>query len=104
MGFLWKLSKFAIKVGLVAGAVKISIDNDIWSLNNVKVGIRFVPKKLKKYILPGTIVFPEQLPSPREVQLEVGSRWNNGVDKVFTTIENVPSSINTVANRMINNK
>lgn len=37
MGFLWKTTKLGIKVGLVAGAVKLSIDNDVWSTNNVKV-------------------------------------------------------------------
>ncbi|CAI5437554.1 unnamed protein product [Caenorhabditis angaria] len=102
MGFLWKTAKLGIKVGLVAGAVKLSIDNDIWSTNNVKGSELY--QKLKKYIVPGTLVFPEQLPSKQEVQLEVGGRWNNAVDTVFTSIENVPSSLNTAANRIINNK
>ncbi|CCD73388.1 MICOS complex subunit MIC13 [Caenorhabditis elegans] len=102
MGFLWKTAKLGIKVGLVAGAVKLSIDNDIWSTNNVKGSELY--QKLKKYILPGTVVFPEQLPTVEDVQLKAGGKWNSAVDSVFTTIENVPSSVNTVANRLINNK
>ncbi|KAF1769527.1 hypothetical protein GCK72_001344 [Caenorhabditis remanei] len=102
MGFLWKTAKLGLKVGLVAGAVKLSIDNDIWSTNNVKGSELY--QKLKKYILPGTVVFPQQLPTVEDVQLKAGGTWNNAVDSVFTTIENVPSSVNTVANRLINNK
>ncbi|CAB3408252.1 unnamed protein product [Caenorhabditis bovis] len=102
MGFFWKTAKFGIRVGLVVGAIKLSIDNDIWSTNNVKGSELY--QKLKKYIVPGTLVFPEQLPSKQDVELEVGGRWNNGVDKVFNAIEKVPSSLNTVANRLINNK
>ncbi|KAK6038384.1 hypothetical protein COOONC_24111 [Cooperia oncophora] len=102
MGFLWSLSKFSIKVALVAGAVKLSIDNDIWSLSTTNGADLY--SKLKQYILPGTVVFPEKLPTVEEVRIGAERRWNNGVDKVFTAVENAPSSLNTVANRLINNK
>ncbi|KAK5971674.1 MICOS complex subunit MIC13 [Trichostrongylus colubriformis] len=102
MGFLWSVSKFSIKVALVAGAVKLSIDNDIWSLSTASGANLY--RKLKQYIVPGTIVFPENLPSVEEVQTDVGHAWNNGVEKVFTAVQSAPSSINAVANRMIGNK
>ncbi|WKX90070.1 hypothetical protein Q1695_009143 [Nippostrongylus brasiliensis] len=102
MGFLWSLSKFSIKVALVAGAVKLSVDNDIWSLNTTSGADLY--RKLKEYIIPGTIVFPEKLPSVEDVQVDATQMWNKGVDKVFSAIENAPSSLNTAANRMINNK
>nr|CDJ95379.1 Hypothetical protein CBG22669 [Haemonchus contortus] len=102
MGFLWSVSKFSIKVALVAGAVKLSVDNNIWSLNTTSGANLY--NQLKQYILPGTIVFPENLPSVEEVQTDLGRAWNNGIDKVFTAVENAPESFNAVANRMINNK
>ena len=51
--------RFAAKVGLVAGAVKLSIDNDVWSLKTEKGSETY--DKLKKYILPGTIVYREKV-------------------------------------------
>ncbi|CAI4221785.1 unnamed protein product [Auanema sp. JU1783] len=102
MGILWKLSKVGIRVGLVVGAVKLSYDHDIWSLNTVKGSDLY--NQIKKYIVPGTIVYADKLPSVEEVQVKVGTSWNNGVTKVFDSIETAPSSLNTVANRLINNK
>ncbi|GMT01153.1 hypothetical protein PENTCL1PPCAC_23327, partial [Pristionchus entomophagus] len=102
MGFMWKTGKILLRVGLVAGAIKISLDNDIWSLRTEKGSDLY--EKLKKYIVPGTIVYREKLPSVGDVQTEVGGRWNNGVNKVFSAVENAPSSLNTVANGLINNK
>ncbi|ETN76107.1 hypothetical protein RB195_004944 [Necator americanus] len=102
MGYLWKISRFTVKVALVAGAVKLSIDNNIWSLDTARGADLYA--KLKEYIIPGTIVYPEKLPSVEEVTTDVERCWNKGVDKVFSTIQNAPSSLNTVANRMINNK
>ncbi|VDO29310.1 unnamed protein product [Heligmosomoides polygyrus] len=94
--------RFSVKVAAVGGAVKLSIDNNIWSLNTSRGADLY--SKLKEYILPGTIVFPENLPSLEEIKTDAGRYWNCGVDKVFTTIENAPKSMNVVANRMINNK
>ncbi|VDL69696.1 unnamed protein product [Nippostrongylus brasiliensis] len=38
-------------------------------------------RKLKEYIIPGTIVFPEKLPSVEDVQVDATQMWNKGVDK-----------------------
>ncbi|KAL6729449.1 hypothetical protein ANCDUO_24886 [Ancylostoma duodenale] len=102
MGFFWSFSRFAVKTALVAGAIKLSIDNDIWSLNTTNGADLY--EKLRKYIVPGTIVYPEQLPSVEEVTTDIERVWNKGVDKVFTTLQHAPSNLNTAANRMINNK
>ncbi|PAV72779.1 hypothetical protein WR25_15286 [Diploscapter pachys] len=99
MGFLWRVTKFTARVALVAGAVKLSLDNDVWSLNTVKGSDLYC--RLKEYILPGTIVYPQKLPSKEEVLSEAGSSWNSGVDRVFNVIENVPSSTQQVANGII---
>uniref|UniRef100_A0A0K0DEC2 MICOS complex subunit MIC13 n=1 Tax=Angiostrongylus cantonensis TaxID=6313 RepID=A0A0K0DEC2_ANGCA len=88
MGFLWSLSKFSIKVALVAGAVKLSIDSGVWSLDNENGANLY--NKVKRYILPGTIVFPKKAPSVDEVQLNVAQCWNNSVDRVSANI--CPSS------------
>ena len=50
---------FAAKVGIVAGAIKLSIDNDVWSLKTEKGSETY--ENLKKYILPGTIVYREKV-------------------------------------------
>ncbi|KAK6023300.1 hypothetical protein OSTOST_10918 [Ostertagia ostertagi] len=77
----YDFNTLSIKVALVAGAVKLSIDNDIWSLSTTSGANLY--QKLKQYIVPGTIVFPENLPSVEEVQSDVGRIWNSGVDKVL---------------------
>ncbi|KAE9421261.1 hypothetical protein Angca_001117 [Angiostrongylus cantonensis] len=102
MGFLWSLSKFSIKVALVAGAVKLSIDSGVWSLDNENGANLY--NKVKRYILPGTIVFPKKAPSVDEVQLNVAQCWNNSVDRVLAAIHNAPSSLSTVVNNAINSK
>ncbi|CAJ0577470.1 unnamed protein product, partial [Mesorhabditis spiculigera] len=102
MGFLWRLSKLGLRVGLVAGAIKISYDNDIWSLRTEK-GAKLY-QTTKELIVPGTIVYKEKLPSVDEVKGKVGGCWNTGVDKTFNMIENAPASLNTVTNSLINNK
>ncbi|EPB72314.1 hypothetical protein ANCCEY_08597 [Ancylostoma ceylanicum] len=79
MGFFWSFSRFAVKTALVAGAIKLSIDNDIWSLNTTNGADLY--EKLRKYIVPGTIVYPEQLPSVEEVTTDIERVWNKGVDK-----------------------
>ncbi|KAJ1364862.1 hypothetical protein KIN20_025050 [Parelaphostrongylus tenuis] len=102
MGLLWSLTKFSAKVALVAGAVKLSIDSDVWSLNNANGANLY--NDVKRDILPGTIVFPEEVPSIDEIQLNVAQCWNHGVDRVLTAIQNAPSSFNAVVNKAINGK
>lgn len=51
--------RVGVKVGVVAGAVKLSVDQDIWSLNTNK-GAR-VYANLQEHVVPGTIVFPEKV-------------------------------------------
>ncbi|VDM53018.1 unnamed protein product [Angiostrongylus costaricensis] len=92
MGFLWSL--FSIKVALVAGAVKLSIDSDVWSLDNENGANLY--NNVKRYILPGTVVFPKKIPSIDEVQLDVAQCWNNGIDRV--------SAVNKTAKIVIINK
>ncbi|KHJ85383.1 hypothetical protein OESDEN_14893 [Oesophagostomum dentatum] len=58
MGFFLSFSRFAVKTALVAVAVKLSIDNNVWSLNTTNGADLY--EKLKKYIVPGTIVYPEK--------------------------------------------
>uniref|UniRef100_A0A0M3HQM2 MICOS complex subunit MIC13 n=1 Tax=Ascaris lumbricoides TaxID=6252 RepID=A0A0M3HQM2_ASCLU len=91
MGVFWQLVRVGVKVGVVAGAVKLSVDQDIWSLNTNK-GAR-VYANLQEHVVPGTIVFPEKLPSREEVRRSVGGAWNCGVDAFFTGLEKMPSFI-----------
>uniref|UniRef100_A0AC35G7U2 MICOS complex subunit MIC13 n=1 Tax=Panagrolaimus sp. PS1159 TaxID=55785 RepID=A0AC35G7U2_9BILA len=98
MGFLWSLTKVGIKIGLVVGAVKLSIDNDVWSLKTENGSNGY--EKLKKYILPGTIVYKEKLPSPEEVKINAGSRWNSSVNSVFEYLNSAPARINSGINSL----
>ncbi|CAJ0593483.1 unnamed protein product [Cylicocyclus nassatus] len=100
MGFFLSFTRFAAKTALVAVAVKLSIDNDIWSLNTSNGADLY--EKLKKHIVPGTIVYPEKLPSAEQLATDVERVWNKGVDKVISTIEKAPSNLNNFANRVIN--
>ncbi|KJH51179.1 hypothetical protein DICVIV_02641 [Dictyocaulus viviparus] len=102
MGLLWSISKFSIKVALVSGAVKLSIDSDVWSTNNENGA--FLYNTIKEYVLPGTVVFRESFPSLDEVKSNVAQYWNNGVDRVFMAFESAPASFRTVVNQVIDNK
>uniref|UniRef100_A0A7E4UNX3 MICOS complex subunit MIC13 n=1 Tax=Panagrellus redivivus TaxID=6233 RepID=A0A7E4UNX3_PANRE len=98
MGVLWGLTKAGVKVGLVVAAVKLSVDNDVWSLRTEKGSD--VYEKLKKYILPGTIVYKEKLPSTEEVQLDFGTRWNNGINAIFNILNATPARLNSGVNSL----
>ncbi|KHN83902.1 hypothetical protein Tcan_11334 [Toxocara canis] len=91
MGVFWPLVRVAVKVGVVGGAVKLSVDHDIWSLNTDKGA--HVYASLQEHVVPGTIVFPEELPSREELRRDVGGAWNRGVDAFFTGVERMPSFI-----------
>ncbi|KAI1722337.1 protein QIL1 domain-containing protein [Ditylenchus destructor] len=79
------------RIALVAGAVKLSLDNDVWS-TTTKAGSNTY-EKLKKEIVPGTFVYHEQLPSKEEVCSNAASCWNDNVNKTFDYINSVPSRI-----------
>ncbi|VDN53694.1 unnamed protein product [Dracunculus medinensis] len=58
MAILLKLIRVGAKVGVVVFAVKVSLDNDIWSLSTEK-GANLC-EQLKERIIPGTIVYPQK--------------------------------------------
>ncbi|CAD5206540.1 unnamed protein product [Bursaphelenchus okinawaensis] len=91
MGFLSWLTKSGIRLAAVAGAVKISIDQNVWTLEPA-VG-ETVYDNFTKNIVNGTVVYKEKLPSCEEVQSEVGSKWNKNVNCAFHYINNAPELI-----------
>ncbi|KAK0425578.1 hypothetical protein QR680_009270 [Steinernema hermaphroditum] len=98
MGFMGRLLKIGVKWGMVVGAVKLSIDQEVWSLKTERGSELY--SKLKEYILPGTIVYREKLPSPEEVHLNVGSKWNDGINSVFSGINRFPATLNAAVNSL----
>uniref|UniRef100_A0A1I7ZRW9 MICOS complex subunit MIC13 n=1 Tax=Steinernema glaseri TaxID=37863 RepID=A0A1I7ZRW9_9BILA len=98
MGFTSRLLKTGVKWGVVVGAVKLSIDQEVWSLNTERGSELY--SKLKQYILPGTIVYREKLPSPEEVHLNVGSKWNGVIDSIFGYANSFPSTLNSAVNSL----
>ena len=48
-------------MAVVAAVVKVSADNNVWSLDTVRGSETY--SKLKTYILPGTIVYKEKVSS-----------------------------------------
>uniref|UniRef100_A0A914VU67 MICOS complex subunit MIC13 n=1 Tax=Plectus sambesii TaxID=2011161 RepID=A0A914VU67_9BILA len=91
MGKMWKLTYNAARVGLLAGAVKLSVDQGVWSTGTDKTSVLF--EQVKSKILPGTIVYPEKLPKPQEVKENLETNWNCGVKTTFDAIEEGPSKI-----------
>lgn len=49
----------ATRVGLLAGAVKLSVDQGVWSTGTEKTSVLF--EQVKSKVLPGTIVYPEKV-------------------------------------------
>lgn len=95
MGMFWALTKAGVKVGVVVAAVKLSLDHDVWSLNTDKGADLY--ERLKKYVVPGTIVFPQELPSREKLRRKVSEAWNGGVNTLFNAIDAVPSVTNAAA-------
>jgi len=91
MGKVWKLTYNVARVGLLAGAVKISVDQGVWSTGTDKTSALF--EQVKSKVLPGTIVYPEKLPKPQEVKESLEANWNCGVKTTFTAIEESPGKI-----------
>lgn len=109
MGFLSWLTRTSLRVGAVAAAVKISVDNgmpkfwnfnpflclDVWSLKTDVTEQKY--GELKKNIVPGAIVYKEkvstsireisfkqfQLPQNDELETAVGSKWNVSCWELF---------------------
>ncbi|TKR93868.1 hypothetical protein L596_008243 [Steinernema carpocapsae] len=98
MGIMGRLFKVGVKWGLVVGAVKLSIDQEVWSLKTERGSELY--SKLKEFILPGTIVYREKLPSPEEVHVNVGSKWNDGIDSVFSSVNSIPTALNASVNSL----
>ena len=47
------------RVAVVVGAVKVSYDNNVWSLHTKEGSENY--EKLKRYIIPGTIVYKDNV-------------------------------------------
>ncbi|VDK43385.1 unnamed protein product [Anisakis simplex] len=86
-----KCFRVGLKFGVVAGCVKLSIDQGIWSLKTDKGAQLYA--NLQEHVLPGFIVFPEELPSNEELRRDLGGVWNSGVDSFFNGIEKMSSFI-----------
>uniref|UniRef100_A0A915EJ01 MICOS complex subunit MIC13 n=1 Tax=Ditylenchus dipsaci TaxID=166011 RepID=A0A915EJ01_9BILA len=91
MGFLGYTIKTGLRVGIVAAAVKLSIDNCVWSPETDQGYATF--EKLKQNVLPGTVVYPEHMPSKAEVQENIASKWNRNVNCAFSYLNAVPSRV-----------
>ncbi|KAH7728588.1 Protein W04C9.2 [Aphelenchoides avenae] len=96
MGFFRWLTRTTAKVAVVAAVVKVSADNNVWSLDTVRGSETY--SKLKKYILPGTIVYKEKLAS-EEFQTEAVSTWNCYVNCAFSMLNSVPSRFVEATNK-----
>jgi len=103
MGFIrtvfGSLTKTGLKLAVVAGAVKVSLDNEVWSLRT-DVG-ETVYGKFKKDIVNGVVVYKEQLPSCDEMQNEYGGRWNRNVNRVFSYVNNASSKLSHEFNALL---
>ncbi|KAI6179721.1 hypothetical protein M3Y98_00640900 [Aphelenchoides besseyi] len=96
MGLIGWLAKSGLKIAAVAGAVKISMDNNVWSLNTNESG--HVYEKFKKDVVNGTIVYKEKMPTCDEMQTNVGQNWNNGINQIFNYLNNAPTTIKETVN------
>jgi len=91
MGFMGKVTRASLRVGLLAAAVKISVDNDVWSLRTDDSSATY--EKFKRNIVPGTIVYKKTLPSTDEVREDVRQEWNSVVNCAFSYIGQLPSRL-----------
>ncbi|MFH4976812.1 hypothetical protein AB6A40_003521 [Gnathostoma spinigerum] len=91
MKLIWPLARTTVKLGIMGGALKLTVDYDIWSLQPEKGAALY--REVKQYIFPGTIFYPKQLPSCEEVRDKVGRRWNRAVDRFFSAVSKAPSSL-----------
>jgi len=91
MGFMGKVAKASLRVGLIAAAVKISVDNDVWSLCTDDSSATY--EKFKRYIVPGTIVYKKKLPATDEIRDDVQHEWNSLTNCAFSYVSRLPNRL-----------
>ncbi|KAI6182089.1 MICOS complex subunit MIC13 [Aphelenchoides bicaudatus] len=86
MGFVSWIGKKTLQLGVVAAALKVSIDNDVWSLRSDVTEKSY--ENFKKTIVNGTIVYKEKLLQNEGALKEAGSKWNDNVNCAFNALNN----------------
>jgi len=94
----WSVVKNVTRVGLAGAAVKITYDQGVWDSSTDKG--RRIFEQAKQKILPGTIEYPKQLPTCRDMKLSVQSSWNKGVQNSFYYIKNGPEEACRVVEKL----
>ncbi|KAI3410018.1 hypothetical protein GPALN_006382 [Globodera pallida] len=98
MGFLRSSIKNVTKITLVALAVKYAADNGVWSLNSEEGASLFA--NLRSTVLPGTIVYGEELPSSDVTRRSLGAAWNRNVNCAFGTLRSASNSLSSTLHKM----
>ncbi|KAI6221321.1 MICOS complex subunit MIC13 [Aphelenchoides fujianensis] len=96
MGFVGWIAKSGLKLAAVAGAVKISLDQGVWSLNTDESGR--VYDRLKREVVNGAVVYPEKMPTRDELQTRVGESWNAGIKRLFGLLDETPATVRQAVN------
>ena len=71
------------RAAIVFGAVGVSTYNGVWSTNAEEGAQQY--SRLKSHVLPGTIIYREELPSTSEARHSMISGWNRVVNCAFAS-------------------
>ncbi|CAD5209425.1 unnamed protein product [Bursaphelenchus xylophilus] len=88
MGFVSWVTKSGIKLAAVVVAVKVSIDQKVWTLEPAEG--EAVYQTFTKDVLNGAVVYKEKLPSCEEVKSDMGSKWNKNINCAFGYLNQAP--------------
>ncbi|KAL3094592.1 hypothetical protein niasHS_004776 [Heterodera schachtii] len=98
MGVLRFTLRNAGKITLVALAVKVAADNGVWSLNSEEGASLFA--NFRSTVLPGTIVYKEELPSADNACRSIGAAWNRNVNCAFGALRSATHSARESVQKM----
>uniref|UniRef100_A0A914LEF8 MICOS complex subunit MIC13 n=1 Tax=Meloidogyne incognita TaxID=6306 RepID=A0A914LEF8_MELIC len=83
MHFWRSLIKQSTRAAIIILPIKLSVDSGVWSTNAEKGASLY--SRLKSDVIPGTIVYFEEMPSFSDAKLLLVNKWNGFVNCTFAS-------------------
>ncbi|XP_014666383.1 PREDICTED: uncharacterized protein LOC106808262 isoform X2 [Priapulus caudatus] len=92
------LIKNVIKIGVAGGALYVTIDQGVWSLDG-KQGARTLQSVASK-VAPDSHVYTKEIPEVKNVTRLMEEKWNRGVQDTFLWMDDAPSNLKRCGERV----
>uniref|UniRef100_A0A1I8BQN9 MICOS complex subunit MIC13 n=1 Tax=Meloidogyne hapla TaxID=6305 RepID=A0A1I8BQN9_MELHA len=72
-----------MRAAIVILPIKLSVDSGVWSTNTEEGASLY--SRLKSDVIPGTIVYFDEMPSFSDTKLLLTKKWNGAVNFTFAS-------------------